>query len=38
MFPVDDMEEITDIYDVEVPENPYKEVVVAVDEVAVSDE
>lgn len=38
MFPVDEMEEITDIYDVEVPENPYKEVVVAVDEVAVSDE
>lgn len=38
MFPVDEMEEITDIYDVEVPENPFKEVVVAVDEVAVSDE
>ncbi len=38
MFPVDEMEEITDIYDVEVPENPYKEVVVAVDEVAFSDE
>lgn len=38
MFPVDAMEEITDIYDVEVPENPYKEVVMAVDEVAVSDE
>lgn len=37
MFPVDEMEEITDIYDVEVPENPFKEVV-AVDEVAVSDE
>lgn len=38
MFPVDEMEEITDIYDVEVPENPFKAVVVAVDEVAVSDE
>lgn len=38
MFPVDEMEEITDIYDVEVPENPFKEVAVAVDEVAVSDE
>jgi len=38
MFPVDDMEEITDIYDVEVPENPFKEIAVAVDEVAVSDE
>ncbi|WMC94013.1 hypothetical protein [Kineothrix sp. MB12-C1] len=38
MFPVDEMEEITDIYDVEVPENPFKEVVVAVDEVAISDE
>lgn len=38
MFSVDEMEENTDIYDVEVPENPFKEVVVAVDEVAVSDE
>lgn len=38
MFPVDEMEEITDIYEVEVPENPFKEVAVAVDEVAVSDE
>lgn len=38
MFSVDEMEEITDIYDVEVPDNPYKEVVVSVDEVAVSDE
>lgn len=38
MFPVDEMEEITNIYDVEVPENPFKEVAVAVDEVAVSDE
>nr|WP_294484915.1 relaxase/mobilization nuclease domain-containing protein [uncultured Anaerosporobacter sp.] len=38
MFPVDEMEEITDIYDVEVPENPFKEVAEAVDEVAVSDE
>lgn len=38
MFPVDEMEEITNIYDVEVPENPFKEVVVAEDEVAVSDE
>lgn len=38
MFPVDEMGEITDIYDVEVPENPFKEVIVAVDEVAVSDE
>lgn len=38
MFPVDEMEEITDIYDVEVPENPFKEIAVAVDEVAVSDE
>lgn len=38
MFPVDEMEEITDIYDVEVPENPFKEVALAVDEVAVSDE
>jgi len=38
MFPVDEMEEITDIYDVEAPENPFKEVVVAVDEVAISDE
>ncbi|BCN32627.1 relaxase/mobilization nuclease domain-containing protein [Anaeromicropila herbilytica] len=38
MFPVEEMEEITDIYDVEVPENPFKEDTVAVDEVAVSDE
>lgn len=38
MFSDGEMEEITDIYDVEVPENPYKEVAVAVDEVAVSDE
>lgn len=38
MFPVDEMDEITDIYDVEVPENPFKEIAVAVDEVAVSDE
>ena len=38
MFPVDEMGKITDIYDVEVPENPFKEVIVAVDEVAVSDE
>lgn len=38
MFPVDEMEEITDIYDVEVPENPFKDVIVAMDEVAVSDE
>lgn len=38
MFPVEEMEEITDIYDVEVPENPFKEVVVAVDEVAISYE
>ena len=38
MFPVDEMEEITDIYDLEVPENPFKEIAVAVDEVAVSDE
>ncbi|MDK2965470.1 relaxase/mobilization nuclease domain-containing protein [Lacrimispora sp.] len=38
MFPVDEMEEITDIYDVKVPENPFKEVAMAVDEVAVSDE
>ncbi|MGL5253913.1 MAG: relaxase/mobilization nuclease domain-containing protein, partial [Brevinema sp.] len=38
MFPVDEMGEITDIYDVEVPKNPFKEVAVAVDEVAVSDE
>lgn len=38
MFPVDEMEEITDIYDVEVPENPFKEIAVAVEEVAVSDE
>lgn len=38
MFPVDEMEEISDIYDVEVPENPFKEVAVAVDEVAMSDE
>lgn len=38
MFPVDEMEEITDIYDVEVPENPFKDVVVEGDEVAVSDE
>lgn len=38
MFPVDEMEEITDIYDVEVPENPFKEVAMAADEVALSDE
>ena len=38
MFPFDEMEEISDIYDVEVPENPFKEVAVAVDEVAMSDE
>ncbi|MGL5253549.1 MAG: hypothetical protein ACRC9L_00770, partial [Brevinema sp.] len=38
MFPVDEMEEITDIYDVDVPENPFKEVIVGGDEVAVSDE
>lgn len=38
MFPVDEMEEITDIYDVEVPKNPFKEVAVEVDEVAVSVE
>lgn len=38
MFPVDEMEEITDVYDVEVPENPFKEAAVAVDEVAVLDE
>lgn len=38
MFQVDEMEEITDIYDVEVPENPFKEVVVAVDEAALSNE
>ncbi len=29
MFPVDEMEEISDIYDVEVPENPFKEVAVS---------
>jgi hypothetical protein len=38
MFPVDETVEIADIYDVEVPENPYKEVAVIVDEVAASDE
>ncbi len=38
MFSVDEMEEITDIYDVEVPKNPFKEVAVAVDEAPVSDE
>jgi hypothetical protein len=38
MIPVDEMEEITDIYNVEVPDNPYKKVPVAVEEVAVSDE
>ena len=38
MFPIDEMEEITDIYDVEIPENPFKKVVVAVDEVAIADE
>lgn len=38
MFPIDEMEEITDIYDVEVPENPFKEAAVVVGEVAVSDE
>ncbi|MGN6710103.1 relaxase/mobilization nuclease domain-containing protein [Anaerocolumna jejuensis] len=38
MFPVDEMEDIADIYDVEVPENPYKENAVEVGEVAVSDE
>lgn len=31
MIPVGDMEDIGDIYDVEVPENPYKEVVVEVE-------
>lgn len=36
MFSVDEMEEITDIYDVEVPENPFKKVIVAVDEAALS--
>lgn len=38
MLPVDEKEEITDIYDVEVPENPFKKVIVAVDEVAISEE
>lgn len=35
MIPVGDMEDISDIYDVEVPENPYKEVAVEVEEVIV---
>ncbi len=38
MFSVDDMEDIADIHDVEVSDNPYREVVVAVEEVAVSYE
>lgn len=38
MFPVDEMEEITNICNVEVPENPFKEVAMAADEVALSDE
>lgn len=38
MIPVDEMDEITDIYDVEIPDNPYKKVAIAVEEVAVSNE
>ena len=34
-IPVDDMEDIGDIYDVDVPENPYKEIAVEVEEVIV---
>lgn len=35
MIPVGDMEDIDDIYDVDVPENPYKEAAVEVEEVIV---
>lgn len=38
MIPVGEMEEINDIYDVEIPENPFKEVAVAVEEVIVPNQ
>ena len=37
MLPVGDMEDIDDIYDVEVPENPYKEVTVETENVFVEE-